>query len=313
MGSTSSLVLGVAGLALFIGLTILVVSLATSGGRRSGVARGLYSIDRVYATGATPTVPEAEGFSTRVVAPLSGRVTRIGRQLTPGGTLTRLRRWLDYAGNPPFWTIDRIFSLKGICLLALGVAGLVVGLFFGGIGGAILGTLAGCVVGYYVPDLIIYQLGYNRQEQIAISMPDVLDILTVSVEAGLGFDAALGQVARYGRGPLVGEFARTLQEMQIGLSRSDAMRALAPRTRVTELKTFCSVIVQASELGVPIATVLREQAKEMRLRRRQRAEEIAQKVPVKILFPLIFCLFPSLFIVVLGPGIINIMNNLDIL
>lgn len=307
-----SVLLAVAGVALFIGLTVLVVSLATSGGRRVGVARGLHSIDQVYAAGAA-TAPPDDGFGTRVVGPMSGRVTRIGQQLTPGGTLVRLRRWLNYAGNPPFWTVDRIFSLKGLCLLVLGVVGLLAGLIFGGIFGAILGALAGCAVGYYVPDLIIYQLGYNRQEQIRLSMPDVLDILTVSVEAGLGFDAALGQVARYGRGPLVGELARTLQEMQIGLSRAEAMRALAPRTRVTELRTFCSVIVQASELGVPVATVLREQAKEMRLRRRQRAEELAQKVPVKILFPLIFCLFPSLFIVVIGPGIINIINNLGIL
>jgi tight adherence protein C len=303
----------VCGIALFVGLAVLVVSLATSGGRRVGVARGLHTIDNVYAAGGAVAAQPDDGFTGRVVGPMSGRVTRIGRQLTPGGTLPRLRRWLDYAGNPPFWTVDRIFSLKGLALLVLGVIGTVVGLLLGGLVWAVLGGLGGCVVGYYVPDLIIYQLGYNRQEIIRRSMPDVLDILTVSVEAGLGFDAAIGQVTRYGRGPLVGEFARTLQEMQIGLSRVEAMRALAPRTRVTELKTFCSVIVQASELGVPIATVLREQAKEMRLRRRQRAEELAQKVPVKILFPLIFCLFPSLFIIVIGPGVINIINNLGIL
>ncbi|MFC7481389.1 type II secretion system F family protein [Luedemannella flava] len=307
------MVLVAGGLALFIGLTILVVSLATSGGRRGGVSRGLHAISEVYAAGGTTAAPQDDGFSNRVVAPMSGRVTRIGRQLTPGGTLNRLRRWLNYAGNPPFWTVDRIFSLKGLSLLGLGVIGALAGLVLNGLVGAILGGLAGSVVGYYVPDLIIYQMGYNRQEMIRQSMPDVLDILTVSVEAGLGFDAALAQVARYGRGPLVGEFARSLQEMQIGLSRVEAMRALAPRTRVTELRTFCSVVVQASELGVPIATVLREQAKEMRVRRRQRAEEIAQKIPVKILFPLIFCLFPSLFIVVIGPGVINIINGLSLI
>jgi tight adherence protein C len=139
-------------------------------------------------------------------------------------------------------------------------------------------------------------------------MPDILDVLTVSVEAGLGFDAALAQITRYGRGPLAGEFARVLQEMQIGRSRVEALRALGARTNVTELKSFCAIVVQASELGVPVANVLREQAKEMRIRRRQRAEELAQKVPVKILFPLIFCLFPALFIVVLGPGVINIVH-----
>jgi tight adherence protein C len=118
----------------------------------------------------------------------------------------------------------------------------------------------------------------------------------------------LAQITRYRRGPLAGEFARVLQEMQIGRSRVEALRALAARTSVAELKAFCAIVVQASELGVPIANVMREQAREMRVRRRQRAEELAQKVPVKILFPLIFCLFPALFIVVLGPGVINILH-----
>ena len=145
------------------------------------------------------------------------------------------------------------------------------------------------------------------------TLPDTLDTLTVSVEAGLGFDAALAQVTRYGRGPLAGEFARVLQEMQIGRSRVDALRALAQRTNVTELKSFCAIVVQATELGVPIANVMREQSREMRIRRRQHAEELAQKIPVKILFPLIFCLFPALFIVVLGPGMIRILDTFDLL
>jgi tight adherence protein C len=155
---------------------------------------------------------------------------------------------------------------------------------------------------------VLYDMSERRQDRIRRSMPDILDVLTVSVEAGLGFDAALAQITRYGRGPLAGEFARVLQEMQIGRARVEALRALAARTSVTELKSFCAIVVQASELGVPIANVLREQAREMRVRRRQRAEELAQKVPVKILFPLIFCLFPALFIVVLGPGVINILH-----
>jgi tight adherence protein C len=154
----------------------------------------------------------------------------------------------------------------------------------------------------------VYDVSERRQDRIRRTMPDILDVLTVSVEAGLGFDAALAQITRYGRGPLAGEFARVLQEMQIGRARVDALRALASRTSVAELKSFCAIVVQASELGVPIANVLREQAREMRVRRRQRAEELAQKVPVKILFPLIFCLFPALFVVVLGPGVINILH-----
>jgi tight adherence protein C len=294
----------------FIGIVVIVVTIATSGTRRSGVNRGLHTIDRVYSS-APAAVPE-EGFSDRVVMPAANRVTRLGRQVTPRGGLDRLRRWLDYAGNPPYWTADRIFSFKGIGLLAFGVMGALIGLWVnGGVGAIVLG-LVGAFAGYFAVDLFIYDLGDRRQDQIRRAMPDVLDTLTVSVEAGLGFDAALVQVVRYGKGPLVGEFARVLQEMQIGRSRVDALRSLPPRTKVIELRSFCSVVVQASDLGVPIANVLREQSKEMRLRRRQRAEELAQKIPVKILFPLILCLFPALFIVVIGPGALNILGVFDL-
>jgi tight adherence protein C len=235
-------------------------------------------------------------------------MTQLGRVATSGTALARLRRWLDYAGNPPYWTVERVFEIKGLGLIAVGIIGTPIGFVLDGGVGALIGGLAGAVLGFFIPDLVIYQLSHNRQERIRQTMPDILDVLTVSVEAGLGFDAALAQITRYGRGPVAGEFARVLQEMQIGRSRVDALRALGQRSNVTELKSFCSIVVQASELGVPIANVLREQSKEMRIRRRQRAEELAQKVPIKILFPLIFCLFPALFIVILGPGFINILK-----
>ena len=152
--------------------------------------------------------------------------------------------------------------------------------------------------------------GLKRQARIQALLPDALDMLTVCVEAGLGFDAALSQVARNTNGPLAAEFARALQEMQIGTSRSQALRAMVARTTVSELRSFVSALIQAGDLGISVAAVLREQAREMRLRRRQRAEEKAQKVPIKILFPLIFCLFPALFVVVIGPGVITISHSL---
>ena len=129
------------------------------------------------------------------------------------------------------------------------------------------------------------------------------------MESGLGFDAALAQVARHTQGPLAEEFFRVLQEMQLGTGRSDAMRALADRTDVVDLRGFITAMVQADAFGIPIANVLRIQAREMRIRRSQRAEETAQKVPVKILFPLIFCILPALFIVILGPAAIQIMTS----
>jgi tight adherence protein C len=129
----------------------------------------------------------------------------------------------------------------------------------------------------------------------------------VTVEAGLGFEAALAQVVHNGRGPMVGEFARVLHEMQIGRPREEALREMGSRTSVAELKAFASAVVQATALGVPMANVLRQQAAEMRIRRRQRAEEQAQKVPVKILFPMVICLLPALFVVIIGPGMIKLL------
>ena len=166
------------------------------------------------------------------------------------------------------------------------------------------------MAGFFLPDLLLYNMGIKRQVMIQRDLPDAMDMLTICVESGLGFDAALARVARNSSGPVAAEFTRALQEIQIGKSRSQALRSLAERTTVPELRAFTSAVVQAGELGIPIADVLREQAKEMRMRRRQRAEEKAQQVPVKILFPLIGCLFPALFIIVIGPGAISIMHSL---
>jgi tight adherence protein C len=168
----------------------------------------------------------------------------------------------------------------------------------------------GAAAGFFIPDLLVYNAGVKRQQLIRKALPDALDLLTVCVEAGLGFDAAVAQVARNTKGPVAEEFARVLQEMQFGMSRVQALRAMVNRATAPDLRTFVSALVQAAELGIPIADVLREQAREMRTKRRQRAEEQAQKVPVKILVPLILFIMPALFIVILGPGVINIYHTL---
>jgi len=183
-----------------------------------------------------------------------------------------------------------------------------------GLGGG-LAVTAGVTVlltplGYFAPDLALYQIAYNRNERIRRDLPDSMDLLTISVEAGLPFDAALSQVARNTRGPLADELFRVLQEMQIGLARIDALRAVAERTNVPELRGFVTAMVQADTFGIPVASVLRVQARDLRVKRSQRAEEIAQKVPVKILFPLVFCILPALFIVVMGPAAISAYHNL---
>ena len=292
----------VAVVAFFVGVAMVVANVALTTLARSGVARGLDSIDTVYSAAVATEGGERVGRGS------AGRLTQFGRAATTPGGVSQLRRWLDYAGNPPYWTVERLFEVKALSLFGGALLGAVLGLLAGGASGLAICLLLGAALGFFAPDIVLYDASQRRQDRIRRTMPDILDVLTVSVEAGLGFDAALAQITRYGRGPLAGEFARVLQEMQIGRSRVDALRALGARTNVNELKAFCAIVVQANELGVPIANVLREQAREMRIRRRQRAEELAQKVPVKILFPLIFCLFPALFIVVLGPGVINILH-----
>ncbi len=289
-----------------IGLAIAVTVIAVSSSRssRRGLPVALAAIEQRYGRHGAPG---AESGSDLFGA-LPGWLRSLAGRLSPSSSSGSLQRRLDLAGNPARWTPDRILAVKGLGLVVLGMVGGLYGLhnlllliLYAGVAGAI---------GFFLPDVLLYNAGVKRQARIQVALPDALDMLTVCVEAGLGFDAALAQVARNTNGPLAAECARALQEMQIGKSRADALRAMVDRTNVHDLRAFVSALVQAGELGIAIAAVLREQAKEMRVKRRQLAEEKAQKVPVKILFPLVFCLFPGLFVVIIGPGIIRIATSL---
>jgi tight adherence protein C len=220
----------------------------------------------------------------------------------------KIQHRLDLAGDPPRWSPERVLAYKGLGLIALGILGGLIGFRHGAL--LLPAAALGAVAGFFLPHVLLYNAGLKRQQKLEHALPDALDLLTVCVETGLGFDAAIAQVAQKTEGPMAAKCSRVLQEMQFGKSRVEALRALSERTTVTQLRIFVTALVQASELGVPVATVLREHAKDMRMRRRQRAEEQAQKVPVKILFPLIFCLFPALFVIVIGPGVISIYHSL---
>ena len=187
--------------------------------------------------------------------------------------------------------------------MAFGVVGPALAVVMGAsVALCIVALLAGLVLGFFAPDLYLYQRTHDRSEQVQRALADAIDLMTISVESGLGFDAAVQQVARNTEGPLAEEFARVLREMQIGKGRAEALRALSDRTNVADLKSFVSAMVQADTFGIPIAQVLRVQSGEMRVKRRQRAETKAQQVPVKITIPLIFCILPALFIAVMGPA-----------
>jgi tight adherence protein C len=287
--------------ALALAMTVITVGFLPRRSERPSVTRALATIEEQYAREA----PEA-GKSDPVKLP--EWLESLAVWLSPAGIASIMQRRLDVAGNPQGWTTDRMLAVKGLGLLTLGLLGALYGLHNPEI--LVVGGAFGAVIGFFLPDLLLYNSGQKRQAQIPRTLPDALDMLTICVEAGLAFDAALAQVARYLHGPLAAEFARVLQEMQIGKSRSEALRAMGERTTVPELRAFVSAMIQSAELGIPIAHVLREQAKEMRVRRRQRAEGQAQKVPVKITFPLILCLFPALLVVIIGPGIIEISHSL---
>ena len=289
------------------GIVLLAVSIAVVayafGGGVTGVAASLSLIERQVSTREVGRNELAA--RDRLLIPVLRATRSLGVRLSPAGAAGRLGHLLDLAGNPAGWTADRVLGAKGAAL----VAGAVLGLVFGGLSfKGVLFAGAGAAAGFFLPDLLVYNLGIKRQDDLQRSLADALDMLTVCVEAGQGFDAALMQVARSVEGPVAGEFARVISEIQIGKSRAAAFGSLGERTRVPAIKTFVSALVQADRLGLPVASVLREQSKEMRAARRQMAEEKAQKVPVKILFPMLLCIFPALFIVIIGPGAISIVN-----
>jgi tight adherence protein C len=308
MGSTPQLVIGL--VAIFVALTLALLTLGTATSQRRQVGRSLAAVNALHAAPSAFQQELNKPFAERILDPGMARLSRLGRRLTREDQLSRIRHRLELAGNPPQWDVDRVIALK---LLGL-VAGLLVGVALPVLlhAGALplIGIAAVCGIGgYFAPNMLIYQLGYDRTEQVRRDLPDALDLLTISVEAGLAFDAGLSQVARNTTGPLAEEFFRVLQEMQIGLGRAEAMRSLGERTDVPELRAFVTSMVQADAFGIPIAQVLRVQARELRIKRTQRAEELAQKVPVKILFPLIFCILPALFVVIIGPAAIQIFHS----
>jgi tight adherence protein C len=250
-------------------------------------------------------------FYQRVLLPTLRGVGGIGRRFTPASVTERLGKELVYAGSPVGWDAERILAIKMLGVVVIGVTFLFLGRA-AGLSNArtLIITFLGAFVGYYMPEWVLRSKSGARQKSIQRALPDALDLLSITVEAGLGFDAAVARVARQAGGPLGEEFHRVLQEMQIGKTRADALRDLGERTNLVELKAFVLAMIQADIFGISIAKVLQVQAREMRIKRRQRAEEQAQKVPVKIVFPLILCIFPSLFIVLLGPAIITIYQNI---
>jgi tight adherence protein C len=246
---------------------------------------------------------------TRLVFPGARRLGEAARRLTPAGVTERLREELVYAGSPRGWDAERILVAKLLLAAGLGVLAFISGVA-GGVEPALVTVmvLVGAFVGWFVPEWILRGRSGARQDEIGRTLPDALDLLSITVEAGLGFDAALQRVAREMGGPLGQELFRVVQEMRLGKSRQAALRGLADRSKVSELKEFVLAMIQADTFGIAITQVLKIQADELRIKRRQVIEEEAQKVPVKMIFPLIMCILPATFIVLAGPAVLRIVD-----
>jgi len=293
-----------------VALTLLAVALRPTV-HTGGVARSIAVLESITSPAPVELTREVDPpFGERILAPMRERALRLGRRLSGADSSERIRHKLDLAGNPPGWTVDRVVSAKVLCTAVGFLVSLSASLVLGLSTTTQIAVVAiGTAVGWFGPNLYLYQRTYERTERMQRELPDAIDLLTICVESGLGFDAAIQQVARSTDGPLADELNRMLHEMQIGKGRGDALRALSERSNVADVRSFVGAMAQADAFGIPVAQVLRTQSHEMRVRRRQRAEERAQQVPVKITVPLIFCILPCLFIAVMGPAAISIMDG----
>jgi tight adherence protein C len=251
-------------------------------------------------------------FLERTMRPLATRLSGVVSRSTSTSFVQRTEQRLAMAGNPGQLRVQEWLGIKVIASGVGAVLFFLVSLLLLAVGPvlALVFGAAGIGIGYIVPEFWLSRKVKARQKLIVLQIPDALDLLTISVRAGLGFDAALAKVVEKLRGPLPDEFRRALAEIRMGKSRREALRDIVPRTDVPSLTNFIGAILQAEQLGVSISKVLQIQSEQLRIERRQRAEELAQKAPIKMLFPLVGCIFPSLFIVILGPAIILIIRGL---
>jgi len=277
----STLIVIVAAVLVAAALPVLAFALAPAAGRPSRSARARLLVSRADA-----------------VQPLGAQ------RWVPPALVTRLERNLALAGLA--WSVPRILRTK----IALSGAAFLLGVLFVAPQPSPLRVILALIAigaGYFGPDLVVWGRAQERQEAIRADLADTLDQITISIEAGLGLETAIIRAGEHGTGPLAQELMRTIQDMRVGLSRKEAYTALADRTSVTDLKRFARAIMQADAYGVSVSNVVRTQSKDLRAKRRQRAEEKAMKVPVQVLFPLMLCILPVLFIVVLGPAVTNLV------
>lgn len=293
---------------LIAGLAAFAILIVFVGFSRNAQAPNVVE-ERLQMYGTQPrSIEEIElqqPFTERAILPLIRGLARFVSRLTPQRNTEQIRHKLDLAGNPNNWSPADFVGLRGLSAILVAVLGTVLAyalqmqpamvLLFLGIGG---------ILGFYVPLLWLNRVIRARQHAVQMQLPDAMDLLTISVESGLGFDGAMGKVAEKWDNELSRAFGRALGEMRVGKMRREALRDMSARIEVPDFTNFIAAIIQADQLGVSIGKVLRIQSEQMRIKRRQRAEEKANQAPIKMLIPLAFLVFPSIFIVLLGPTVV---------
>jgi tight adherence protein C len=292
--------------AILIFATILCAVLAFTGG--GNAARARLESFRPRGDGQT-SGPGGPTISERLFRPAGEAIVANAQRWLPNQLLVNMEKRLVVAGEP--MTLNGFLIMEVICtavFIGLPLLFFVVsGSGFNVISLLIIAGFAG--VGFFFPQIWVGQRAGARRNEVIRALPDAFDLITTCVEAGLGMDAALARVSEKVKGPFADELSRTLREISLGKMRRDALKELAERTDVPDINTFVNAVVQAEQMGSSLGAVLRVQSEQLRVRRRQRAEELAYKAPVKMIFPLVLCIFPTLFIVILGPAIITIMNE----
>jgi tight adherence protein C len=305
-------------LAIGAGLGVFLIFMAlVSGGSVDPVQARLTQLGNIQARNLEELELQ-QPFAERTLRPLVARLSRAGGRLSSASSTETAERRLALAGNPGDLRLTDWMGVKMLVGLGTGaflfvMLGVVAGGGIASVGDLVkpfFFGLIGFFMGYLLPEFWLGRKIKSRQKVILKMIPDALDLLTISVRAGLGFDAALAKVVEKLPGPLTDEFRRALAEVRVGKARREALRDMIPRTNVQPLSNFIGAIIQAETLGVSISKVLQVQSEQLRIERRQRAEEMAAKAPIKMLFPLVGCIFPSLFIVILGPAIISIVKTL---
>jgi tight adherence protein C len=292
-------------------LAVFLIFMAIAGARRPDLVQARLTQLGSMQARTLEEIELQQPFFDRTIRPLARRLSGVGHRFTGQKKVGRTEQRLQMAGNPGDLRTSDFLGMKVV--VAGGAAAVLVIIFALVVGDVMFGVLVagvGGVMGFFAPDFWLSRRIKKRRKAILLAVPDTLDLLTISVKAGLGFDAALGKVVEKTKGPLSDEFHRALAEIRVGKARRDSLRDVINRTNVPALTSFIGAIIQAEQLGVSISKVLQVQSEQLRIERRQRAEEAAAKAPIKMLFPLVGCIFPSMFIVILGPAIILIAANM---